>query len=86
MFSSCIYIQIHVYLAEYGYVYIYAAFRHLKIMQNLFTMHSNPGNWCVLNKADATIVQRHSISMQRALVPAQQPRYMVVQLSRFPYK
>ena len=67
----------HVCLAVSGniyiYIYIYAAFRHPRGVQDLFTVNSHPKSWCTLHQADIAMVQRHSTSMQRAVVPAQQP-------------
>ena len=78
--NACIYGWI------WPYILIFAAFRCLRGVQDLFTAHSHLKSWCALHQADTAMVQCYQTSMQRAVVPAQLPLYMVIQLNILPYK
>ena len=48
------YIYIWLYMAIY--TYIYAVFRCMRGVPDLFTVHSHPESWCTLHQADTAMM------------------------------
>ena len=87
IFNTHIHFKAYIYMAAYGHVYPYI--QHLvrpRGAQKLFTVYSHPESWCTLHQANTAMVQHHPTFMQRAVVPAQLPRYMVPQMNKLLYK
>ena len=84
--------SLHLYLNAYIYGFmwlnipIYAPFRHLRGVQNLFTVYYHPGIWYILHQADIAMMQLHPNSKWRAAIPDQLPCHIVIQFNEHLYK